>query len=146
VWPLAQYTTVVDAGVQDEHRSIFPAHLMVTQDYVFPASCSVPSGSNEIPIRSSGDASNSVWFAPEGTTSFTEGPTMTRAAGDATSIAAPSAAGTYKLFVVSAGGVPSDESSALLRVESRSPRGSRSPLERQHDGGDGPAAFRAFQP
>ena len=64
----------------------------------------------------SGDAGNTVWFAPAGTTTFAEGATMTKAAGTATSIAVPTTAGTYKLFVVDAQGKKLGESSALLRV------------------------------
>jgi hypothetical protein len=57
-----------------------------------------------------------VWFAPAGTTTFTAGATMTKASGTATSIAVPTAAGTYKLHVVDAQGNKLGESAALLRV------------------------------
>jgi hypothetical protein len=67
-------------------------------------------------IRSSGNASNTVWFAPSGTSNFVEGATMTRAGGTATSIAVPTTAGTYKLFVVNSQGSKLGESAALLRV------------------------------
>jgi hypothetical protein len=42
---------------------------------------------------------------------------MTRAAGDASSIAVPSTAGTYKLSVVDSQGKKLGESVALLRVK-----------------------------
>jgi hypothetical protein len=116
VWPLTQYNVCMNAGIQDEYRGIIPSFLMPTQDYVFPASCAVPSGTSTIDIRSSGDSSNAVWFAPAGTTSFVEGATMTKAAGDAKSIAVPATAGTYKLFVVDSQGSVLGESAALLRV------------------------------
>jgi hypothetical protein len=57
-----------------------------------------------------------VWFAPAGTTSFAEGATMTKAAGDKTSIGVPANAGTYKLFIVNSQGSKVGESAALLRV------------------------------
>ena len=41
---------------------------------------------------------------------------MTKAAGDATSIAVPANAGTYKLHIVDAQGNKIGESAALLRV------------------------------
>jgi hypothetical protein len=44
------------------------------------------------------------------------GAAMTRAAGDATSIAVPATAGTYRLFVVDSQGTTLGESAALLRV------------------------------
>jgi hypothetical protein len=117
VWPLAQYSVSVKSGVEDSFRSIVPSSLLPIQDYVFPASCAASSGTSSLPIRSSGDASNAVWFAPAGTTSFAAGSTMTKAAGDATSIAAPTTAGTYKLFVVDSQGKSLGESASLLRVK-----------------------------
>jgi hypothetical protein len=70
-----------------------------------------------VTIRSVGDASGSVWFAPAGTTKFAEGASMTRAAGAATQLAAPAGAGTYKLIVVDAQGNALGESSAQLKVK-----------------------------
>ena len=116
VWPLAQYTTALASGIQDGYRSMLPAALLSTQDYVFPASCAVPRATATVGIRSSGGASNAVWLAPAGTTSFAEGATMTKAAGTATSIAVPGSVGTYKLHVVDAQGRKLGESAALLRV------------------------------
>ena len=115
VWPLAQYNTCLNSGIQEEYRDIIPSSLLSTQDYVFPASCATTAGT-KMSIRSSGNSTNTVWFAPAGTTNFVEGATMTRAAGDATSISAPYTAGTYKLFVVSSQGVKLGESNAKLRV------------------------------
>jgi len=61
-----------------------------------------------------------VWFAPAGTTSFTEGSAMTKAEGTSTSITAPAAAGTYRLCVVNSQGMKMGESAALLRVSGSS--------------------------
>ena len=116
VWPLAQYQVCLGSGVEDAYRGVLPAGLVAAQDYVLPASVSVPRGTASVGIRSSGAASNSVWLAPPGTTSFVEGPTMTRAGGIATSIGVPASTGTYKLYVVDAGGGRSLESAAQLRV------------------------------
>jgi hypothetical protein len=117
VWPIAQYKTCLDAGVQDAYRSTVPASVMSLPDYVFPASCSATVGTGSIDIRSSGDPSNTVWLAPAGTTSFTEGANMTKSAGDQTTIVVPTSAGTYKLSIVDSHGSKSSESSALLRVK-----------------------------
>jgi hypothetical protein len=117
VWPLAQYTIAAKSGIEDKYRSALPTKVLPIQDYVFPASCAASAGAASIPVRSSGDSSNAVWFAPAGTTSFTAGGTMTKAAGDATSIAAPATAGTYKLFVVDSQGKSLGESASLLRVK-----------------------------
>jgi hypothetical protein len=126
VWPPAQYKTCLNSGIQEEYRSIIPANLLSTQDYVFPASCSTSAGTS-LSIRSSGNSSNTVWFAPSGTTNFVEGPTMTRAAGDATTITVPYTAGTYKLFLVNSQGVKLGESAAKLRVNGSAPYPSVSP-------------------
>jgi hypothetical protein len=117
VWPLTQYNTCVGSGIQDTYRDLLPSSLVSTQDFVFPASGSVPVGTATLTIRSSGNASNAVWFAPAGTTSFVAGATMTKAAGDATSIAVPTSAGTYKLSVVDSQGKKLGESAAQLRVK-----------------------------
>ena len=115
VWPVPQYNICLNSGVQEEYRSIIPDNLLSVPDYVFPASCATSAGT-KFNIRSSGDSSNTVWFAPSGTTRFVEGSTMTKAAGDATSITVPYNSGTYKLFVVNSQGVKLGESTALLRV------------------------------
>ena len=104
VWPQTQYNTCVGSGIQDAYRSVLPSSLLSPQDYVFPASASVAVGTSSLTIRSTGDARTTVWFAPAGTTRFTEGATMTKAAGNATSIAVPASAGTYKLSIVDAQG------------------------------------------
>ncbi|MBN1612302.1 MAG: right-handed parallel beta-helix repeat-containing protein, partial [Polyangiaceae bacterium] len=116
VWPVKQYGFCVASGVEDEYRGVIPTTLLAIPDYVFPASCSAPSGTATLTVRSSGDATNTVWFAPAGTASFAEGGNMTKAAGDATSIAVPTTAGNYKLFVVNAQGQKVGESAAQLRV------------------------------
>jgi hypothetical protein len=115
VWPVTQYNTCLNSGIQEAYRSIIPGSLLSTQDYVFPASCAITAGTT-VNIRSSGNSSNTVWFAPSGTTNFVEGVNMTKAAGDATSITVPYIAGTYKLCVVNSQGTKLGESAALLRV------------------------------
>jgi hypothetical protein len=116
VWPVTQYGYCLNAGVEEAYRGTIPSNLVSTQDYVLPASCAVPKDSRSLSIRSSGDANNSVWLAPAGTTSFVEGSTMTKAAGTATSIGVPASTGTYKIFVVNSQGNKLGESKALVRV------------------------------
>ncbi|OPZ87838.1 MAG: Endo-1,4-beta-xylanase Z precursor [Firmicutes bacterium ADurb.Bin419] len=115
VWPLEQYNTCLNSGIQEEYRSIIPANLLSPQDYVFPASCATSAGTT-VSIRSGGNESNTVWFAPSGTTNFVEGLTMTKAAGNETAISAPYTSGTYKLFVLNSKGEKVGESAAKLRV------------------------------
>ncbi len=117
VWPVTQYGYAVASGVEDAYRSVVPSSLVSTPDFVFPASCAAPKGTASLTIRSSGDATSTVWFAPAGTTTFAEGATMTKAAGNATSIPVPTTAGSYKLSVVDSQGKKLGESAALLRVQ-----------------------------
>lgn len=119
VWPLAQYAICLKAGLEDSYRLVLPTSLLAQQDFVFPASCAAPTGTSSIPVRSSGSASLVMWFAPAGTTSFAEGAKMTKATGLSTTIAAPSAQGTYKLHLVDAGGTKLGESIAQLRIGGR---------------------------
>jgi hypothetical protein len=116
VWPLSQYNlTCANSGIQDAYMDIIPRSLISLPDYVFPASCFADANSI-VKIHSSGDSTNTVWFTPTGVTSFSEGLSMTKAAGNAASISAPAANGTYKLSVVNSAGKKIGESSALLRI------------------------------
>ncbi|MBI5634635.1 MAG: hypothetical protein HZA15_14290 [Nitrospirae bacterium] len=91
-----------------------------TQDTVFTASVTKKGGAT-VTIASSGDATNSVWFAPAGTTIFTAGATMTTAGGTATSLLAPATAGSYKAYVIDASGNASSGSTATLIVDNTAP-------------------------
>ncbi|MEV2239846.1 ricin-type beta-trefoil lectin domain protein [Micromonospora sp. NPDC049891] len=115
VWPAAAYGIAVNSGLQDPYRDITQPRNLPMQDYVLPASTFVGSGTSSIPIRSSGDATSSLWLAPSGTTTFAAGPTMTRAAGNATSIAVPTSSGDYRLYVVDTQGNRSAESKSIVR-------------------------------
>ncbi|MFC4536609.1 ricin-type beta-trefoil lectin domain protein [Sphaerisporangium dianthi] len=115
VWPAPAYAIAVNSGLEDAYRSIIPQSNLSLPDYVLPASTFVAAGVTSIPIRSTGDASKTVWLAPLGTTSFTAGNTMTRASGTATSIAVPTSNGEYRLYVVDAQGNRSAESKSLVR-------------------------------
>ncbi|MEU4745234.1 right-handed parallel beta-helix repeat-containing protein, partial [Actinosynnema sp. NPDC023658] len=115
VWPAAAYGIAVNSGLEDAYRDIIPQSTLSLPDYVLPASTFVGSGSSSIPIRSAGDATRTVWLAPSGTTTFTAGPTMTRASGTATTIDVPTTSGDYRLYVVDAQGNRSAESKSLAR-------------------------------
>lgn len=116
VWPLTQYGYALSSGVEDSWRSAVPVSVVSVEDWVFPASCAAPQGTVTLPIRSSGDGRNTVWFAPVGTTAFAASGTMTTAAGTATAIAVPKTAGTYQLFVLGPQGQKLGASQARLRV------------------------------
>ncbi|MEO3748611.1 ricin-type beta-trefoil lectin domain protein [Plantactinospora sp. B5E13] len=118
VWPAAAYGIAVNSGLEDAYRDIVPAGDLSLPNHVLPASTFVTSATASIPIRSTGDATSSVWLAPSGTTTFTAGPTMSRASGTATSIAVPASPGEYRLYVVDAQGNRSAESTSVVRQQS----------------------------
>jgi len=91
------------------------------QDSVFPASLSVvPSA--VVPITSSGVATNQIWCAPLGTTTFLPGVTMTQAvSGLSTSIVAPVTPGVYYIYVIDVAGNISASSIKTLTVDNTSP-------------------------
>jgi hypothetical protein len=93
------------------------------QDAVLAASTFAQSGGT-VTIVSSGSATNSVWLAPSGTSSFSASATMTTAGGTATSILAPTTAGTYKLYVIDAAGNISVESTASVTIDNAAPTAS----------------------
>ena len=119
VWPVTQYGYCLKSGVQDQYRAIIPSGLIAPADYVMPASVGVAVGTATIGMRSGGNASNAVvsGWRPRATTKFAAGATMTQAAGDATVIAVPSSAGTYKLSVVDSTGNKVGESAAQVVVK-----------------------------
>jgi hypothetical protein len=117
VWPATQYGYCLAAGIEDAYQGLLPPKLVALPDWVLPASVALTAGTANVNIRSSGDPANAVWLAPAGTTQFTAGATMTKAAGDATMIAVPSSAGSYKLHVVDGTGKKVGESAALVRIK-----------------------------
>ena len=117
VWPAAAYGIAVRSGLEDSFRDITQPRNLPMQDYVLPASTFAGSGTSSIPIRSTGDATRSIWLAPSGTTTFAAGPTMTRADGTATSIAVPTSSGEYRLYVLDAQGNRSAESKSIVRQQ-----------------------------
>ncbi len=115
VWPAAAYGTAVNSGLEDAYSDVVPQGNRSMPDYVLPASTFVDGAASSIAIRSAGDATRAIWLAPRGTTAFAVGPTMTTAAGTATSIAVPTASGDYRLYVLDAHGGRSAESASIVR-------------------------------
>ncbi|MFI5897590.1 ricin-type beta-trefoil lectin domain protein [Actinoplanes sp. NPDC051513] len=115
VWPAAAYAIAVDSGLEESYSDIVPPGNLSLPDRVLPASTFVGSGTASARIRSTGDASRRIWLAPAGTTTFVAGPTMTTAGGVATSIAVPSSAGDYRLYVLDAQGNRSAQSTSIVR-------------------------------
>jgi len=97
------------------------ASAPTNQDTVFSIS-QTKKGGVVVPIKSSGDVTNEIWFAPAGTTNFLAGPQMTKAInGTVTTIKAPSTEGIYQLYVIDALGNVSLPSAAVLIVDNTPP-------------------------
>ena len=116
VWPLEQYKVCLNSGVSGEYSSLVPVWLKSEADQVFPASCQTTGGSM-LPIRRGG---NTVWIAPDGTSSFKAGSSMTKAGGSADKIRTPADEGEYRLYVVDGSGKILSKSSHILRVSGSS--------------------------
>jgi len=115
VWPSQAYGIALNAGLEESYKNLLPAAVTAAQDYALPASTFAGTGVMTVPVRSPKDATKTLWLAPAGTTTFAVGPTMTKAAGTATTIAVPQTAGDYRLYVVDAQGNASPASKALVR-------------------------------
>ncbi|MFF3916466.1 RICIN domain-containing protein [Streptomyces sp. NPDC001852] len=115
VWPSQAYSIAVNAGLEDAYKDLVPQSNLALQDYALPASTFTGKGMSSIPVRPLGDATRTLWLAPSGTTTFAVGPTMTKAAGTATTIAVPPKPGDYHLYVVDAQGNASTASKSLVR-------------------------------
>ena len=116
VWPLEQYKICLNSGVSGEYSSLVPLWLKSAADQVFPASCQTTGGSM-LPIRMGG---NTVWIAPDGTTSFKAGSFMTKAASTADKIRTPADEGEYRIYVVDESGKILSKSSHILRISGSS--------------------------
>ena len=87
------------------------------QNVVLAASVIGVTGGTAVTIVSSGDANNTVWLAIASTTTFAvNATTMTKASGTATSIIAPTTAGTYYIYVEDQAGNVSAASVASVTV------------------------------
>ena len=115
VWPLEQYKICLNSGLSDEYKHLVPGYLVSMADLVFPASCAAKGGI-QLPVRSAENSSNTIWFAPDATTSFKAGPEMTKASGTSTKIRTPEKEGEYKLYVIDSTGKILSKSNGLLRI------------------------------
>lgn len=99
IWPVRGNEIVLNSGLNNEYTHMIPRSLIA--DTEFELASNVIMGKGEmLPRRGLLKPEDTVWLAPANTAVFTEGGTMTTAAGDETSIKAPSVPGEYKLYIV----------------------------------------------
>lgn len=78
-------------------------------------------GNTLLDIQPSDDYEDTIWLAPEGTVTFNESETMTKASGDATKIVTPKLDGEYKFYVVDKAGNVSSASDQTVVVDNVPP-------------------------
>ena len=109
-------TEAVGAGVAFTFDNVAPTN----QDTVFSTNTERQSGAN-VTVTSAAETGGAIWFAPNGTSTFSAGATMTTASGTATLIAAPATVGAYRLYIIDAAGNVSSASTAILTVDNTAP-------------------------
>ncbi|WP_245583156.1 cohesin domain-containing protein [Paenibacillus daejeonensis] len=125
IWPLKGNEIVLNSGLNNEYTHMIPRTLIA--DTEFELASNVIMGTGEL-LQRRGllKAQDTVWLAPANTTSFAESNRMTKAAGNAKTIKAPTAAGEYKLYIVYADGRATatskhtayvDQSASAINVE-----------------------------
>lgn len=115
VWPLGGYEVVMNAGLENGYLHLIPQDILADTERVFPSNLII-SSPREIPINGVLDHDDEIWLAPEGTVSFVESSTMSKANGDATEINTPSELGDYKLYIRYAEGGVSEASEFTLTI------------------------------
>lgn len=81
----------------------------------------ISQGDKLIDIQPSEDNEDTIWLAPEGTVTFEESETITKASGDATKIVTPKSDGEYKIYVVDKAGNISLASNQTVIVDNVPP-------------------------
>ncbi|MFS0723144.1 cohesin domain-containing protein [Paenibacillus sp. 1P07SE] len=125
IWPLKGNEIVLNSGLKNEYTHMIPRSLIADTEFELASNVIMGNGGT-LKRRGLLQAQDTVWLAPANTTAFGESNRMTKAAGDAKTIKAPSAAGEYKLYIVYADGratatskhtVYVDQSASAINVE-----------------------------
>ncbi len=104
IWPIKGNEIVLNSGLTDEYVNMVPKSLIADTEYELASNVILGKGET-LNRRGLLKPEDTVWLAPANTTTFVEGTTMTKAAGDAKTINAPTAAGEYKLYIVYGDGI-----------------------------------------
>lgn len=115
IWPLKGYETVLYSGLEDKYVYMVGKDVMPDTYYELASNVRLSAG-DELPRRGLLKAADTVWLAPKGTRSFTEGANMTKSAGNAKSMKVPTTPGEYKMYIKYANGSLSDASQFTLYI------------------------------
>ena len=98
IWPVSGNQIVLNSGLENDYTHMIPKSLIADTEFELASNVIIGKGET-LPRRGLLSAEDTVWLAPSNTTVFTEGNTMTKAAGNEDAIVAPTAAGEYKLYI-----------------------------------------------
>jgi len=113
IWPLSGYETVLYSGLEDQYVYMVSKDVMPDTYYELASNVQLSTG-DELPRRGLLKPNDTVWLAPKGTSSFVEGDTMTKSAGNEKFMRVPRAAGEYKMYIQYADGSVSEPSHFTL--------------------------------
>ena len=107
-----------DWGVNEWEKTGLVKLTTEHPDSVLKETKSNVTGGTDVAITSSGVDTNTIFLAPSGTTSFVKGkgPTITDASGTATKIEAPTATGSYHIYVMDVSGNVSSQSKTTIII------------------------------
>ena len=101
-WDLDVYKIALSSGPEKKYivkyADLLGSAYNGIQNVVLPSSVRI-TGGQMLPVMGCLNAEDRIWLAPEGTQEFTEGETMTCAAGNADEIMVPISGGDLKLYV-----------------------------------------------
>ena len=115
IWPKAGNNVVLNSGLENEYTYLIDKTVMPDSYYELASNVRLSAG-DTLNRRGLLEADDEVWLAPEGTVDFVEGPTMTKAAGNETTIVVPTELGEYKLYIKYANGDISEPSDFTVYV------------------------------
>lgn len=98
VWPQAGNDIVLYSGLEDDYTYLIDQDVMPDSYYELASNVKLAPG-DVLHRRGLLTAADEVWLAPKNTTAFAEGPTMTKAAGNAKDMAIPEEIGDYTLYI-----------------------------------------------
>jgi len=97
-WPQMGHDVVLNSGLTDEYVWMVPESILSKADYELASNVQYRPGMKHH-RRGLLSPTDEVWIAPRNTTTFVEGDTMTKSAGNDKVMDIPSKEGTYTLYI-----------------------------------------------
>ncbi|MFC3802201.1 X2-like carbohydrate binding domain-containing protein [Cohnella sp. GCM10012308] len=116
IWPVEGNDIVLNSGLANEYTDMIPNSLIADTEFELASNVILGKG-DRLNRRGLLKAEDTVWLAPANTTVFNESAAQKKAAGNAKTINAPTAAGAYKLYIVYGDGTPTATSKYTVYVD-----------------------------